>query len=549
MKAEDAVAALADKEFLDKLYGFAYRRCNNSHEAEDICADILLAVLKSIRRGHTVGDFYPYVWSVAHRVCADYYEQRRIHPTVEWEDGYGAVAGVHSHVDEIERLLDDDLAAVQLKQVMREIAFLSKIYRDVMVMYYLEERKTAEIARCLGITENTVKQRLFSARNTIKKGVGKMNTKLLSVKPIQMICHGDGDPVKSYPFKNVTRSFSQNLVYLCREKERSAKEIAEILGVPMAFVEDELAIQCYGSNGSDGLLRKLDNGKYISTFIMLDYADYQAIQKCLCGYLDDFTDRLEAYINKNRERILSFPFLNRQADIHFILWSLVNRMCWSMGSSLSNKIIDKYYKDTPLEHKAYYPFGFIVNPDEEWRIDAVGCDGVNGKEIGGYKQVYLCNIYDRFRKQAHFHCDLNIANTPYILMTIRSVGGLDIHGLTEDEKEIAASAIANGFMKREGDIVSPKILVLRQEDADDFYSLAGGFYPEVSAFADGLVEDFNGMIKRYLPGHLYGQVNKFINHTTCGFESDVIGKCIERGILYQPESLLCAEGTFMVLQK
>lgn len=59
----------------------------------------------------------------------------------------------------------------------------------------------------------------------------------------------------------------------------------------------------------------------------------------------------------------------------------------------------------------------------------------------------------------------------------------------------------------------------------------------------------NELIKRYLPKHMYGEVGKFINHTVAGFEDDVVEKCIERGILYAPENPLCAEGTYMVIQK
>ena len=40
MNVDDAVRELSRQEFLDKLYGFAYKRCYSAHEAEDLCADI-----------------------------------------------------------------------------------------------------------------------------------------------------------------------------------------------------------------------------------------------------------------------------------------------------------------------------------------------------------------------------------------------------------------------------------------------------------------------------------------------------------------------------
>lgn len=548
MKSEEAITLLSDTDLLDKLYAYSYKRCSSSHEAEDLCSDIVLALMKALRRDNDIDSFYAYVWAVAHKTYADFCEKRKKNSDnlTGIELSECAFNLYDNNIEEYHEALED---RIRFRTITREISFLSKIYRDVMVMYYLDGMNTVDIATGLGISETAVKQRLFSARNTIKKEVCKMDTRNLTLKPVKFICHGDGDPVKSYPFSNTTRAFSQSVLYLCKDRERSAKEISESLNVPLPFVEEELEIQCNGTNGRDGMLKRLGNGKYISTFIMLDYNDYQHIRSLLCSYLDKFTDRIQDHIKANKEIILSFPFLNKQDDIRFILWSLVNRMCWHMGWELSNTIEAKYYSGLNHDEKDYYPFVYAVNPDTEWKLNCVGCDGITGYSVGGYSYVHLCNIYDGFRKEAHFHCGLNISTTPYILLTLRSIGGLDVSVLTEDERETAAKAIENGFLKRDGDILSPRILVFKKEDENAFYSLASSFAPHVTDFAEELSEGFNELIKKYLPKHLYGQVDKFISHTTSEFDSDVLDKCIERGILYKPESLICPEGTYMIVDK
>lgn len=48
MKTNETLRILADKNFLDKIYQFSYHRCNTSFEAEDLCSDIILAVLSAI---------------------------------------------------------------------------------------------------------------------------------------------------------------------------------------------------------------------------------------------------------------------------------------------------------------------------------------------------------------------------------------------------------------------------------------------------------------------------------------------------------------------
>ena len=69
-----------------------------------------------------------------------------------------------SKENEIEEFVEETAEQEQISRIFKEIAFLSKAYREVMVMFYIDELKVKEIATRLNINETTVKQRLFSAR-------------------------------------------------------------------------------------------------------------------------------------------------------------------------------------------------------------------------------------------------------------------------------------------------------------------------------------------------------------------------------------------------
>ena len=45
METNETLKLLDDKNLLDKIYHFSYHRCNTSFEAEDLCSDIVLAVI------------------------------------------------------------------------------------------------------------------------------------------------------------------------------------------------------------------------------------------------------------------------------------------------------------------------------------------------------------------------------------------------------------------------------------------------------------------------------------------------------------------------
>ena len=339
---DEVLKLLDDKEFLDSLYGFAYKRTNNSYEAEDLCSDIILAVISALHKNSNINNSYAFVWTIARRVYADFSEKRKI------SAGTGIIAEysdevLSSDISSIDEYIENENDKLQLRRIMREIMFLSKIYRDVTVMYYLDEMKISAIAKRLDITESAVKHRLYTARETIKKGVEKMDNTGLTLKPIDIAYIGTGKPVGNDPCAVAHRSFSKNLVYLCKDTERSIKEISELLGVPMPFVEEEVDIQVRGRNGYYGLLKKTGNDKYISNFIIVDYDDYMKVSEMYKKNTDIIAQKFDAYLKANEHKILNMPFLNKQTDVRFIAWSLISRVNWWFTDNVADRITEKYF--------------------------------------------------------------------------------------------------------------------------------------------------------------------------------------------------------------
>lgn len=248
MKTNEAIKLIGDKEFLDKIYQFSYRRCNTSYEAEDLCSDIILAVISAVHNQEDIESFYAFVWTVARRVYADYSEKRnQSRQTVSIEN---SDLPFSAKENEIDLFLEEAAEQEQIKKIFAEISFLSKAYREVMVLYYIDELKVKDIATKLNINETTVKQRLFSARNTVRKEVETMNERKYTLKPVSLAFIGTGNPTGNDPRTKAERILSQNIVYACKDKAKSVKELSEELCVPMRYIEDELDIQIKGENGN-----------------------------------------------------------------------------------------------------------------------------------------------------------------------------------------------------------------------------------------------------------------------------------------------------------
>ena len=118
-----------------------------------------------------------------------------------------------------------------------------------------------------------------------------------------------------------------------------------------------------------------------------------------------------------------------------------------------------------------------------------------------------------------------------------------MESLSEGEKESAAKAIECGYLRKNGNILEPKVLVIGEHDSKNFYNLLSGCEEELDALAEKIAADVAAFIKQHLPQHLmeeYQFYNSLIasSHTV----HDVIEECIREGILSTPQSRLCAEG-------
>lgn len=547
MKTDETLKLLDDKDFLDKIYHFSYHRCNTSFEAEDLCSDIILAVISAIHKQENIENFYAFVWTVARRVYANYCEKRNAERQVfSIENSDLTLASKENEIDEF---IEKDAEQEQLSRIFKEIAFLSKAYREVMVMFYIDELKVKDIAARLNINENTVKQRLFSARNSVRKEVKTMNERTYVIKPVKLDIIGTGSPYGNDPRSKTERMFSQNLIYLCKDKPKSAKELSDELCVPMPYIEEELEIQCRGENGKYGMLRKLNNGKYAVNIHLVDYAEYDQANKIYEKHLAEFCSNIKKTLVQNKEKILSFPYLSEQNDLRFIMWSLISRTVWNFKKRINKVIEEKYFSDiTPLKRE--FSCTAVAYTDEQNPYnDSYGCDGFDAYSVGGYKSVSVANIYGKHIDK-HFSCAHNISNDQKLIMALRSIGGISIDDLSEDEKEIAAKAIECGYLRKRGNIIEPKIIVIDKKNETGFYNLSFDFNNDMGAIIEKIAAELSAFMRTHIPEHL---MNEYQLYTMLiagkRIWAKVIDACINEGLLSEPENRVGAEGMLMIVEK
>ena len=535
---------MIDESLLDKLYGYCYPRTRDSYAAQELCSDIVYALIKAANRDGEIDEPYAFIWRVARNVYADYCQKR------SQSDAYGYMGDPDDALASVAFDEEDagDALMELLPDVYRRIAYLTRAYREVMIAFYLDGKPIAEIATEQGVREDTIRQRLYSARKKLKEEVETMTqaNKPVALNHIDYYIVGTGNPWWGDPREGFyDRDLSQHVLHLCHRSPKTASEIAAELNVPTLYIEQELEILTRGRNGQYGFLRRLDNGRYAINFVLLEK---QTIEKAIALYeaqLPMVADVIAKFIEQHKDEYLAFPYLNENVDLNLILWQQIYWMSNALEEQVTGILETKYFADILTPDRPFTVYGF----ESIGRHFGCGMDGTTAQEICGYSNVHMTNIYIS-RIQKHFHCGHNISTDPMLLMTIRAVEGLAVDSLTEDEQEIAAKAIEQGYLLRKGDTLYTKILVSDRKDNSRLYStttkLENGYFDKV---AESIAKEVAALIKGALPDYLIGEWRYANRLAGLPMVDALVEALIERGMLTPPADGIGAEGCWMEVEK
>jgi RNA polymerase sigma-70 factor (ECF subfamily) len=156
---EDALAGLVE-QYAPTLYRVAFSVVRNAADAEDAVQETFLRVLRHRDSLDEVRDQRVWLVRIVWNIVLD--RKRRAKTRPETDD-----------ISELSRVLpatgisaEDRAAAAQHHgQVLALVDKLPGKEREVLVLSAFEELNSVEIASILGITESSVRSRLFRARN------------------------------------------------------------------------------------------------------------------------------------------------------------------------------------------------------------------------------------------------------------------------------------------------------------------------------------------------------------------------------------------------
>lgn len=329
-------------EYLKPIFGFALKRCRTIHDAEDLSQEIVTRAFRALLLKDDVADMGKFIWTVAHNALSNYYrDTSKSMADVSIDEAAELVADPHSALD-----ADDSSEAV--RRLQTEIAHLSKLQRKIVIAYFFENRRQADIAHQLGIPLGTVKWHLFEAKKELKRGMDTMRkTSELKFNPIRFDSYGiNGTVGTKSPDEFFRSTLSQNICYCVRNTAKTINEIADDLGVSPVYVESEAEFLAeYG-------FLQVQKDKYIVNFLISEPTAellimQDAMYKRAAGFFaNDLYDELVS------SGILDDPDIlcsqsdapislteSKRADHNYILWSLIPYIAaWSGKEPTDNRI-------------------------------------------------------------------------------------------------------------------------------------------------------------------------------------------------------------------
>lgn len=324
------------EKFRKKFFGYALRKTADVGEAEELAARIVCEAYTTLRNVDDVCNWDGYLYRIASNVYARYVDERRRNAG-EDIDGIELCAPGDFFSDIVHR--------EELSLLRREVAWLGKRHREIILLYYYHGRKIEQISDILDIPVGTVKWHLSDARSELKKGIKKMRTSgKLAMEPITFedIFH-DGTPGKmggTEVFLN-TR-LRQNIVYAAYSAPASVEEIAAELGVSPVFVEDEAAyLEEYG------FLDLMPGGKYLANVFITDMPR-EVYEKWALMDQEIAEEVCRRYVPLLREKFTDYARYGiyvPEGDVDYLLWSLIPMAVGIMG--------EKYTDQTVLDHTHY----------------------------------------------------------------------------------------------------------------------------------------------------------------------------------------------------
>ena len=156
------------ERFQDKVFRLAFSMMHNETQAEDMAQDVFVKIWKALPAYHGGASLSTWIYTITRNTCLTELKKRVTRPTVSLHE-----PEIEAAADRIPSLQSAGPEPGAEMDVATLLAELPEKYRQVITLFYLEQKAYDEIALMLGIPLGTVKTLLFRAKREMLKRLSR----------------------------------------------------------------------------------------------------------------------------------------------------------------------------------------------------------------------------------------------------------------------------------------------------------------------------------------------------------------------------------------
>ncbi len=518
--------------YIDKLYAAAFHKARDSFAAEELVQETCLAALQALARGKEPANLQAWLFAILSNKHCDRLRKLYNEPQISFD----------SFPQELPaETPEEDDTAEKLEHIRRELGYLAKTHREVMVRYYMRGESVNTIAKALGIPAGTVKSRLHTGRNDIRKGAVSMETyttQSFSPDFLHISCAGSCG-IHNEPFSLVPHedTLAQSVLLTAYERPLTVIEIAKALGVPAAFIEPLVEKLVQGE-----LMARTDGGKVYTDFIIYTDKDRTATFRQQLAIAQEHFLLFWESLSSTLAELRAKPYYQRQAETAKAMLTL--HLCVKALLNATIRVMDDFAGAMPYADYPYradggrwitmgqrYPNGYQPSDDAEfWKYG-----------MGGEAGDLVRNFHDTSTLELRAY-NTSLGTYPYQHLDGEHLKWLyEVYaGVLESNSGVAphiAEAVGDfveaGVVDR-GDTLTLALPVLSPAEYADECALADTATQAIYAASRGVLGELfqTGIV--HLPAHLTSVPN-WQRYMLCSdsIPMAVVHKAIEDGLLFE----------------
>jgi RNA polymerase sigma-70 factor (ECF subfamily) len=157
-------------KYTPKLYGLVYHMTSNHEDTNDILQDVFAKAYRALKRFRGKSAFYTWIYSIATNMTLNFLKKRNRRRAMSLDDVDLAIERDQDFIEATSKsdpVREAGISELQerLNMAMQE---LSDSHRAVVTMFDIQGMPHAEIAKILGVSEGTVRSRLFYAHRQLQ---------------------------------------------------------------------------------------------------------------------------------------------------------------------------------------------------------------------------------------------------------------------------------------------------------------------------------------------------------------------------------------------